>query len=163
LIRRQEQQAMHATSVAVILAPLAALVLGSIAVGGGLYETLLVDRVWPGNLVLIQPGRGGINRGLFWMPVQMSYELALVAAAWETWDIIEARWWAIAALAFHLVARAWSFAYFIPNALRFEKLASLGEEDMRKARRWTRLSRFRPVLEMAAVVAQAIAILKLAF
>lgn len=153
---------MHVISAFVILVPLVALVLGSVAVGGGLYETLLVDRVWPENLAIIQPDRGGLNRGRFWMPVHALYEIALIAAAWETWDMMGARWWAIAALVLHFAARAWSFAYFIPNAIRFEKLPQLGEADTRKARRWIGLSRCRPVLEAASVVAQALAVLHLA-
>jgi len=50
---------------------LCAIVLGAIALGGGLYETVLVDRVWPGNPAIIQPSRGGINRGLFWAPIHI--------------------------------------------------------------------------------------------
>lgn len=59
---------MQAISPFVVLAPLSAVVLGAIMLGGGIYETLLVDRVWPGNPAIIQPGRGGIDRKLFWMP-----------------------------------------------------------------------------------------------
>jgi hypothetical protein len=146
----------------VVLTALIALVLGAIGIGGGIYETLLVDRIWPANPAMIQPNRGGINRALFWGPVHTLYELVLLVAAWMVWNIVDARWWIIAALAVHFAARAWSFAYFIPKALGFEKLGDLTEDQQHEAWRWTRLSRFRPVLEAVAVMAQCMVILHLA-
>jgi len=142
----------------VVLATLIALVLGAIGFGGGIYETVLVDRVWPRKPQLIQPSRGGIRRALFWGPVQVLYEFALLVAAWVVWDIAVARWWIVAALVAHFTARAWSFMYFIPTALRFEKLNDLTPEQVREAWQWVRLSRFRPVLEGASLIAQSVAI-----
>jgi hypothetical protein len=69
------------------------------------------------------------------------------------WNASEARWWTVAALVVHFAARAWSMAYFIPRALRFEKLGDLTEEQRLEAKRWTRLSRFRPVLEAVSIMA----------
>ena len=151
---------MQATSAFVVLAPLSAVVLGAIMLGGGIYETLLVDRVWPNNLAVIQPGRGGIDRKLFWMPAHTLFELALFLTLWMVWSVTDARWWTIAALVVHFGARAWSFAYFIPGALRFEKLDDLTEQQRQEARRWTRLSRFRPVLEAVSIVALCLAIMQ---
>ncbi len=130
-----------------------AVVFGSIGLGGGIYETLLIDPVWPHNPAIVQPSRGGINRKLFWGPIHMLYELALVASAWLAWSDSKARWWIIAAFVTHLSARAWSFAYFIPNAVWFEKLGNFTEEQKRLARQWTRLSRCRPVLQGFSTVA----------
>ena len=149
---------MQATSAFIVLAPLSAVVLGAITLGGGIYETLLVDRVWPDNPALIQPGRGGIDRKLFWMPAHTLFELALFLTLWMVWSAADARWWTVAALVVHFGARAWSFAYFIPRALRFEKLGKLTEEQRHEALRWTRLSRFRPMLEAASIVALCVAI-----
>jgi len=146
----------------VVLTALIALVLGAIGIGGGIYETLLVDRIWPANPAMIQPSRGGMSRVLFWGPVHTLYELALLVAAWMVWNIADARWWIIAALAAHFAARAWSFAYFIPRALAFEKLGELTEEQRHEAERWTRLSRCRPVLEALAVMALCVVVLHLA-
>jgi hypothetical protein len=150
---------MQAAFIAMVLAPLSALVIGAIGLGGGIYETLLVDPVWPDNPALIQPNRGGINRGRFWGPVHALNELALVVALWVVWRNPDARWWMIVALAFHAVARVWSFAYFIPRALRFEKLGNLSEEHTCAARRWTRLSRWRPMLAAASIVALCLVVL----
>jgi hypothetical protein len=134
------------------LASISAVVLGSIGLGGGLYETLLVDPKWPSNPGIVQPSRGGINRGRFWGPIHTLYELALVAATWLVWSDGRLRWWVVSALIIHLAARAWSFAYFIPKALWFEKLGDLTENQKRAARAWTRLSRCRPVLQFASIL-----------
>ena len=153
---------MLATSPLVILAPLSAAVLGAIMLGGGIYETLLVDRVWPDRPAVIQPERGGIDRKLFWMPAHTLYELALFITLWTLWSVNDVRWWTAAALLVHFAARAWSMAYFIPRALRFEKLGDLTEEQRHEARRWTRLSRFRTALELVSIIALCVAILHVA-
>ena len=150
---------MLATSPLVVLAPLSAVVLGAIMLGGGIYETLLVDRVWPDNPALIQPERGGIDRAPFWMPAHTLYELALFISLWMLWSLSEARWWIAAALVVHFATRVWSMAYFIPRALRFEKLGDLTGKQRLDAKRWTRLSRCRPVLEAVSIMALWVAIL----
>ena len=151
---------MQASLPFVVLAPLCALVLGAIGLGGGVYETLVVDPVWPDNPAIIRSGHGGMSRARFWVPAHSLYELALLMSLWMVWSVTDARWWTIAALAIHLAARAWSFAYFIPRAIRFEKLGELTEDQRREASRWTRLSRCRPVLSFCSIVALCVAILQ---
>jgi len=143
------------------LACLSSLILGGIGLGGGIYETLLIDRVWPDNPAIVQPGRGGINRKLFWGPIHVLYELALLSSTWLVWSDGKVRRWILAALVIHLAARAWSFAYFIPNALRFERIGHLTGEQRRLADRWTRLGRYRPVLNAASLLALLAGILSL--
>ena len=87
-----------------------ALILGSISLGGGIYETLLVDSVWLRNLSVIQPDRGGLNRKLFWVSVHPLFELSLLVSTWMSWNHISLRVWLIAALVGHFTARVWSFA-----------------------------------------------------
>jgi hypothetical protein len=139
-----------------------ALILGSLALGGGIYETLVVDAAWPGNLGLIQPNRGGLNRKIFWMLIHPLFELALLVSAWMNWSDRSVRLWIIVALLGHFAARAWSFAYFIPRALRFENLDKLTPEEMRPAARWIKLSRCRPLLEAFSVAALAMILLHFA-
>jgi hypothetical protein len=112
-----------------VITPLIAIILGAIAFGGGIYETLLVDRVWPDNLAIIQPKRGGLDRKLFWGPINTLYEIALLACAWKLWSDSYARSWIIVALLAHFVSRTWSFAYFIPKAVRFENLSALTDRS----------------------------------
>lgn len=144
-----------------MITPLIAIILGAIGFGGGIYEALLVDRVWPDNLAIIQPKRGGLNRMLFWVPINTLYEIALLASAWKLWSDSYARSWIIVALVAHFVSRTWSFAYFIPKAVRFENLSALTDSELLLARQWTRLSRCRPVLEAVSIIALGAAILYL--
>ena len=65
------------------------------------------------------------------------------------------------ALVAHFVSRAWSFAYFIPNALRFEKLSELSDSDAQLARRWTHLSWLRGILAAVSIISLSVAILHL--
>ena len=139
-----------------------ALILGSITLGGGIYETLLVDPAWPRNLSLIQPKLGGLNRKVFWGLVHPLFELALLVSTWMNWNDLSIRVWLIVALLGHFAARIWSFAYFIPRALRFERLDKLTPEDMRSARRWVILSRCRPFLEALSIASLAFALTHLA-
>jgi hypothetical protein len=141
-----------------LILPLVAFGLGAAMLGGGVYETLLVDRVWPRNPAIIQPARGGLNRALFWGLAHPPYELALLASVWLTWSNPAVRSWTVLALVAHLGARAWSFAYFIPRALRFEKMGDLTEVQQRQAKRWIGLSRVRPLIEAVAIVALGVAV-----
>ena len=134
------------------IVPLVALTLGAVGLGGGLYETLLVDAVWPRNPAVIQPSRGGLDRKRFWGPVHALFEVALLVSAWMAWGNAAARPWMVTALSAHFAARVWSFAYFIPRALRFERMGDLSEDQVRLARRWVRLSRLRPIIEVASIV-----------
>jgi hypothetical protein len=141
--------------------PLVALTLGAIGLGGGFYEMLLVDPVWPRNPAVIQPARGGLDRKRFWGPIHALFEIALLVSAWVVWSEPSSRLWIISALSAHFAARIWSFAYFIPRALRFEEMGDLSEEQVRLARRWTRLSRFRPAIEVVSILSLGEAVLVL--
>ncbi|MFK3778455.1 hypothetical protein [Agrobacterium sp. NPDC089420] len=135
--------------------------LGAIGLGGGIYETLLVDPLWPSRPKLIQPGRGGINRKLFWGPAHGLFEVALLLAVWLTWAQPGIRIWIWLALAAHLAARIWSFTYFIPMAIRFETgRAGDAATASKAATKWVRLSRWRLPIEFLAVLFLFIALAK---
>jgi hypothetical protein len=138
-----------------------ALILKCAALGGGLYETVLVDRVWLNNPQFVQPQRGGINRKLFWAPMHGLFEVALLASIWITWADSNIRAWLLIALACHLAMRLWSFLYFIPAALRFEKLNDFDPTQIAHARHWIRLSVWRLPLEIASTTALCLAVLSL--
>jgi hypothetical protein len=63
------------------------------------------------------------------------------------------------AFAVHVAVRVWSFAYFIPMALRFEA-GSTGDSQATSgaARTWIKLSRLRLPLEFLAVILLLIAL-----
>ena len=134
-----------------------ALVLKCVAFGGGLYETVLIDRVWPNNPQLVQPKRGGINRKVFWGPIHGLFEIALLASVWLAWGNVQTRIWLLIALACHLSMRVWSFLYFIPVALRFEKTSNFDSVEMARIEHWIRLSIWRLPLEIAAILALCLA------
>lgn len=144
-----------------LYALLGTLVLGAIALGGGLYETMLIDRSWPRMPELIQPQRGGINRAMFWGPVQILFEVTLLVALWLAWAGLQARPWIIAALVLHLAARVWSFVYFIPLAIKFQNGETASPPDDAKKYQWVKLSRWRVVLGAAVQLMLAIAIVRI--
>lgn len=128
-----------------------------VAIGGGLYEILLVDRAWPARFDLIQPSQGGIARARFWIPAHLSFELGLVLCLVLYWPLAEVRNWLLAAFAAHALMRCWSAVRFIPKALRFERGdPGLSRDD---ALRWTRASRWRVALDLAAGAAMMMALI----
>jgi hypothetical protein len=144
-----------------LYALLGALVLGATALGGGLYETVLIDRCWPRMPEMIQPQRGGINRGMFWGPVHGLFEITLLVALWLAWAALEARPWIIAAFAVHLATRAWSFAYFIPLAIRFQNADTASQMQDETKHQWVTLSRWRVLLNGGVLVMLTTAIVKI--
>ena len=129
----------------VVVAMATALVL--VGLGGGIYEVLLVDPVWPRRPDLIQPARGGISRRRFWIPAHVAFELALIASLVWAWPHPAVREALLVALASHAVMRIWSGFYFIPRAIRFES-GEPGSFDEAAARTWTGLSRLRLPLDL---------------
>jgi hypothetical protein len=129
----------------VVIAPAAALAV--ISLGGGLYEVLVVDPVWPRRPDLIQPSRGGVSRRRFWIPAHMTFEFSLIASLIAAWGEPAIRYPLLIALASHAVMRLWSAFDFIPKALAFERAdpATITEAA---ARRWSRRSRGRLPLDL---------------
>jgi hypothetical protein len=117
-----------------------------------------VDRVWPGNIKLIQPQSGGIDRKMFWMPAHTAFELTLIVSIWMAWPLPGARHALLAALASHAIMRGWSFAYFIPRALAFEKADALTPELTIRAQNWARFSVLRLLLDVFTIAAVAVAL-----
>jgi hypothetical protein len=93
--------------------------------------------------------------------VNVLLELTLIILVWLGWTVPAARSWIIAALLIHLATRAWSFAYFIPAALKFERLEATTPELDGAIAKWVSLSRWRIVLGIGSLLALAVAITKL--
>jgi hypothetical protein len=129
-----------------------------LSLGGGAYEVLVLDPVWPAHPELIQPERGGVSRRRFWIPAHAAFEVALLAALWATWSVPDVRRWLFGALATHLSMRGWSFADFIPKALAFER-ADPRDVSLADARRWTRRSLARLPLDLATCLCLMCALL----
>lgn len=131
--------------------------LGAIRLGGGIYEMLLVDPRWPSNVRLIQPQHGGINRKHFWMLAHSAFEICLVLAIWMAWQTAPARLYVLLALLADVAMRTWSFAYFIPAALKFESAETWTATLRSQAVAWTGLSKCRPLLDLLALILVAMA------
>ncbi len=123
----------------------AATFFGILLVGGGLYEFLVVDPVWPKRPDLVQPNRGGISRKRFWIPAHTAFEVLLIVALVRSWAQPDVRFWLLLALSSHGAMRIWSAFDFIPKALAFERAESVDEQAGRK---WSRRSKLRFPLDL---------------
>jgi len=144
------------TLVVVALATAFALV----SLGGGAYEYLVVDPVWPRRSDIIQPARGGISRRRFWMPAHGVFELCLIAALVATWSV-PVRTVLLVALASHGCMRMWSVFDFIPKAMAFER-AEPADIELLAAQRWTRRSLARLPLDLVTCGAMLTALVAVA-
>jgi len=111
---------------------------------------------------IIQPQRGGINRAMFWAPVHTTFEITLLVALWLAWSATAVRPWIIAALAVHVATRVWSFAYFIPLAIKFQNVDAASQPSEEKKHQWVKLSRWRVLLGCAVLLMLATAIVNTA-
>ena len=123
----------------------AAVIVLSAVLGGGVYEHLVIDPSWPKNPDLIQPKRGGIRRGRFWLPAHLLFEVILLCSLAVSWKLPSVRVWLLAAIGIHIATRLWSAFDFIPKAIAFEN-ADVIDETL--AKRWTFKSKFRLPLEL---------------
>jgi hypothetical protein len=122
------------------------------SIGGGLYEFLVLDPVWPTRPAIVQPRHGGVSRRRFWIPAHGAFEVALIASLVASWDQSDVRTALLVALASHLAMRVWSFVDFIPKAAAFEK-ADPATLDRAAAERWARRSLLRLPLDAVACAA----------
>lgn len=120
--------------------------------GGGLYETLVVDPAWPERPGIIQPQIGGISRRRFWIPAHTLFEVLLIIALIAAWGDADARLALLVALVSHAAMRVWSVVDFIPKAVAFEK-ADPAAVDEAAAVAWTRRSLLRLPLDLITAVA----------
>jgi len=123
-----------------------------VLLGGGLYETVVVDPAWPKRPGIIQAHNGGISRRRFWIPAHTLFEVLLVAALIVSWGDADVRLALLVALVSHAVMRVWSFVDFVPKAVQFEKADPSGVDEA-AAVAWTRRSLFRLPLDLVTCAA----------
>jgi hypothetical protein len=136
----------------------AVVLLACASLGGGVYEHLVLDPVWPSRPAIIQAPYGGVSRRRFWIPVHSVFEVTLIVAVVVTWGHADVRTATLVALGSHLVMRVWSLLDFVPKAVAFEKTDPAVIERA-AAVRWTRRSLLRLPLDVVTCVATFVALL----
>jgi hypothetical protein len=135
----------------------AATLAACVLLGGGLYETLVVDPVWPKRPGIIQPRNGGVSRRRFWIPAHTAFEVLLIVALIAAWREPDVRLALLVALVSHAAMRVWSLLDFVPKAVEFEK-ADPASVDEDAALAWTRRSLARVALDLVTCVAMLAAL-----
>lgn len=127
------------------------------SLGGAVYESLVLDPVWPGRPAIIQAQHGGVSRRRFWLPVHGVFEVALVAAVILTWGHPNVRTPILIAVASHAAVRVWSLIDLDPLVVAFQK-ADPAVVERAAAVRWTRRSLLRLPLDVVTCVAVLVAL-----
>ncbi|KUI41597.1 hypothetical protein AU197_17655 [Mycobacterium sp. IS-1590] len=128
-----------------------------VLLGGGLYETVVVDPAWPRRPGIVQAHNGGISRRRFWIPAHTAFEVLLIVSLIVGWSHADVRTALLVALVSHAVMRVWSLVDFVPKAVAFEK-TDPAEVDEAAAARWTRRSLLRLPLDLVACIAMLTAL-----
>lgn len=129
------------------------------SIGGGLYEGWILTPLWsqnlPQNLWMIQPESGtsqsGVGLEIFWMPVHGVITLSVLLAMVLCFKQRKTRALLFWGFASYLVMRTWSFAYFIPEMIAFQKIdvsAALDPSWVERVERWTTLTWWRMPLDL---------------
>lgn len=108
-----------------------------VALGGALYEALVVDPYWPRRPGIIQAQNGGISRVRFWLPAPLVFEVLLVVTLVLTWGDSDVGVALLVALLSHVVMRLWALFDLIPRGAEFERMDP-ADVDEAAAVRWTR-------------------------
>jgi hypothetical protein len=136
----------------------------ALAVGGGIYESIVINPLWsaqpPASFAIIQKGTG-VPLQRFWIPVHTLITIVLVASLITNWNYADRRKLIVIALISYVVMRAWSFAYFIPEMLRFQTVPLDQPHSaalLDRVSRWTRLTWFREPLDLITQFCRLIAL-----
>jgi hypothetical protein len=136
----------------------------ALAVGGGIYESIVINPLWsaqpPASFAIIQKGTG-VPLQRFWIPVHILITIVLLASLITNWTYADRRKLIVIALISYVVMRAWSFAYFIPEMLRFQNVPLDQPRNaalLDRVSRWTRLTWFREPLDLITQICLLVAL-----
>lgn len=128
----------------------------ALAVGGGFYEGVVINPQWsqspPASFSLIQDTTG-VPLQKFWIPAHVAISIAILLALFLNWRIPTRRTLIFVALGSYAVMRAWSFIYFIPEMLEFQKIAldSAKSDDLiGRVSKWKLLTYWRTPLDLVS-------------
>lgn len=136
----------------------------AVALGGGIYESVVLNPLWsasaPASFAVIQPDTG-VPLQQFWIPVHGAITLFYIAALVLTWRDRTLRRWMLTGMASYLVMRTWSWLYFIPEMLAFQRIpldSAPPPELLERVSTWTRLTLLREPLDVITFVSLLMAL-----
>lgn len=99
--------------------------------GAQIFETLVFVPKWtaspPGTFGFLADSNGTSLKA-FWIAFHSLHEIVFILAIIFSWKIPGARLWLIILFIVHFAVRAWTLAYFAPNIIEFQKIASASAE-----------------------------------
>jgi hypothetical protein len=139
--------------------------LAAMELGGSFYEGLVVYPAWgsspPASLALLQ-GANGVDSAPFWIAIHVSLEIALIAALALNWRAPRRRTLILVGLGIHILVRAWTFLYFVPEIAHFMAIPPEGPfspELAARVSRWETLGWARRALIAATGVVLLLALM----
>ena len=134
------------------------------AIGGGLYEHIVLTPIWskspPSSFAIIQPTTG-VPLQRFWIPVHGTITLFIILSLVMTWSDMTVRRLLLVAMASYIVMRVWSFLFFIPEMLAFQKVpldSAPSSELAARVARWTFWTWFREPLDIISFLFSLLAL-----
>jgi hypothetical protein len=134
------------------------------AVGGGLYEHIVLMPLWtlspPASFAIIQAGTG-VPLQNFWIPVHVAITVFLLVSLVLAWKERRVRLFLCIGLGSYLIMRVWSILFFIPEMLSFQKVplhAPPSEELMGRVAQWTFWTWYREPLDAISFLAFLLAL-----
>lgn len=126
----------------------------SLAVGGGFYESVVINPQWsqspPSSFTIIQENTG-VPLQKFWIPTHILISISILIALFLNWKIPSRRTLILVAIGSYAVMRAWSFIYFIPEMLEFQKIAVDSQSSdnlIDRVSKWKTLTYWRAPLDI---------------
>ncbi|MFP8894138.1 MULTISPECIES: transposase [Chryseobacterium] len=126
--------------------------------GAQIFETLLFVPKWasspPDTLKLLQDGNG-VSLKFFWIILHSLHEITFILAIAFCWKIDPVRNWLLILLIIHAAVRAWTLAFFAPNIIQFQNLASttsVSQEIITRISLWKTLNYIRVAVYIAVSI-----------
>lgn len=126
--------------------------------GAQIFETLLFVPKWasspPDTLKLLQD-ENGVSLKFFWIIFHSLHEITFILAIAFCWKIDPVRNWLLILLIIHVAVRVWTLAFFAPNIIQFQNLASatsVSQEIITRISLWKTLNYIRVAVYIAVSI-----------
>ncbi|QWT87381.1 transposase [Chryseobacterium sp. PCH239] len=126
--------------------------------GAQIFETLLFVPKWasspPDTLKLLQD-ENGVSLKFFWIILHSLHEITFILAIAFCWKIDPVRNGLLILLIIHVAVRVWTLAFFAPNIIQFQNLASatsVSQEIITRISLWKTLNYIRVAVYIAVSI-----------